>query len=90
MRFALAGFKLSFNTSYNVEAPGLTLYNWGGSGKGGSLWHEVSSVLDVHVLFCFQVDRLILYLGERGVGGRGVGLIHVSGNLLFMYGSLQV
>ena len=50
----------------------------------------MSSVLDVHVLFCFQVDRLILYLGERGVGGQEVGLIHVSGNLLFMYGSLQV
>ena len=50
----------------------------------------MSSVLDVHVLFCVQVDRLILYLGERGVGGGGgAGLIHVCGNLLFMYGSLQ-
>ena len=40
----------------------------------------MSSVLDVHVLFCFQVDRRILYLGERGVGGGG--LIHVSGELV--------
>ena len=31
----------------------------------------MSNVLDVHVLFCFQVDRLILYLGQRGVGGGG-------------------
>ena len=42
----------------------------------------MSNVLDVHVLFCFQVDRLILYLGQRGVGGGGGGLIHLSGELV--------
>ena len=84
MRFALAGFKLSFNTSYNVEAPGLTLYNWEGVGKGEA--YDMKCQVYWMYMYCF-VFRLI---GLYCTWGRGVGLIHVSGNLLFMYGSLQV
>ena len=90
MRFALTGFKLSFNTSYNVEAPGLTLYNWGGVGKGEA--YDMKCQVYWIYMYCFVFRLIGLYCtwgnGVLGGGGGG-GLIHVSGNLLFMYGSLQ-
>ena len=80
MRFALAGFKLSFNTSYNVEAPGLTLYNWGAVGKGEA--YDMKCQVYWMYMYCC-VFRLIglYYTWGNGVLGES-GLIHVSGELV--------
>ena len=81
MRFALAGFKLSFNTSYNVEAPGLTLYNWGGVGKGEAYDMKCQEVYWMYMYCCvFRLIGLYCTWGNGVLGGSG--LIHVSGELV--------
>ena len=73
MRFALTGFKLSFNTSYNVEAPGLTLYNWGGVGKGEA--YDMKCQVYWMYMYCFVFRLIGLYctwgngMFRRGGGG---------------------
>ena len=74
MRFALTGFKLTFNTSYNVEAPGLTLYNWGGVGKGEA--YDMKCQVYWMYMYCFGFRLIGLYCtwGNGVLGGGGSGL----------------
>ena len=70
-RFALTGFKLSFNTSYNVQAPGLTLYNWGGVGKGEA--YDTKCQVYWMYMYCFVFRLIGLYCtwGNGVLGGGG-------------------
>ena len=71
MLFALTGFKLSFNTSYNVEAPGLTLYNWGGVGKGEA--YDMKCQVYWMYMYCFVFRLIGVYCtwGNGVLGGGG-------------------